>query len=86
MGVPPVITVSPPTSTVAVGDSVRLLVTIVGSADSSLDACSSSAPAVASARVTTTGCSVIGQSVGDAVITIAAKSGAIAAARVTVVR
>lgn len=81
-----VLAVSPSAATITVGDSIRLLATTVGTSVTDLVRCSSSAPAVASVNLTTTGCTAVGASPGTAAITITAKSGAFAAASVTVVK
>lgn len=86
----PYIVASPSSSTVAVGDSVRLLVTtvgaLVGAPVPSIGQCISSAPAVASVTSSEQSCTVTGKSLGQAVITISVKSGLTAAASVTVVK
>jgi hypothetical protein len=81
-----VIAISPAAATTTVGESTRFLAQISGASGLSLASCSSSEPTVASVELTTTGCTAVGQSAGTAVVTITAKSGARAAAKLTVVR
>jgi hypothetical protein len=81
-----VIAISPAAATTPVGESVRFSAQISGASGSSLASCSSSESTVAAVELTTTGCTAVGQSAGTAVVTITAKSGAQAAAKLTVVR
>ena len=81
-----VLSVSPSAATVAVGDSIRLVATVVGAPETALARCSTSEPSVASVGLTPTGCTAVGESAGTAVITVTARSGVQAAAIVTVVK
>jgi hypothetical protein len=82
----PIVTVSPATPTIAVGDSVRLLIAISPSyAPDSMAVCSSSATAVATAKMVNRQCAVFGVAPGTATVQVVSQSGVSAAAAVTVV-
>jgi uncharacterized protein YjdB len=82
---PVVISITPPSASMNVGESVSFAVQISGgSTTPTLASCTSSNPAVASAAVAGSACRVTAVAAGNATVTAAASTGQVAAASVTV--
>ncbi len=82
--VPVTISITPPSATMNIGESLNLAVQIIGGTAPTLASCTSSNTAVATAAVQASACRVTAVSSGNVTITAAASTGNVAAAAITV--